>query len=243
MNILLVCGKFSVLSVPFINHFKQRLPQDNLTVFILNPLTGDKSIIHFLRHNKLSYLSKKGFQLLNMIVRSYLYNIFLMKPKYISESVKKWNIKCHLIDNINSKETVNLIKENETDILITYDCSQILKKEAMNAAKVASINIHSSLLPKYRGTAPIYWVLKNNEKETGVTVHFIDEGVDTGDIILQNRIEIIKGMSMVTLTNKLAQLGAESIFQAVQKVKDKAISPVRQDSKDATYYSNIRRVY
>ena len=243
MNILLICGKFSILAVPFIQEFKKKFPDDNLVVFVVTPFKEGNSLIHILKKNRFGYLARKGMQLVNMYVRSILCKMLPIAPRYVPESLYFYKAKHYFINDINAQDAIDLIKKQKTDLLITYDCGQILKKDAIMASSIASLNVHSSLLPKYRGTAPIYWVLKNKEKETGVTIHFIDEGIDTGDIILQNRIAINPGMSERTLTKAIAQLGAESIFTAIRLFKDGNIRRVKQDSTYATYYSNIKRVY
>lgn len=243
MDILLITGKFSTLSILFIKEFGKKLPEDKLIVFVLTPFKRGNSFMYILKKNRLSYLAKKGVQFVNMHLRSALSMIFTIEPRYISEVLEYYEIEHYFINDVNNQDVVNLIREKQTDLLITYDCGQILKKDAIRVSSIASLNVHSSLLPKYRGTAPIYWVIKNKEKETGVTIHFIDEGIDTGDIILQNKIAINPGMREKTLTKALAQLGAESIFAAIQLFKDNSIERIKQDLACATYYSNTERVY
>lgn len=214
-----------------------------MIVFVLTPFKKSNSFMNILKKNRLSYLVKKGVQFVSMYLRSAISMIFALEPRYTSEVIKHYEIEHYFINDVNNQDVVNLIREKQTDLLITYDCGQILKKDAIMASSIASLNVHSSLLPKYRGTAPIYWVLKNKEKETGITIHFIDEGIDTGDVILQNKIAINPGMREKTLTKALAQLGAESIFAGIQLFKGESIERIKQDSACATYYSNTERVY
>ncbi len=243
MNILLICGKYSTLSVPFVKEFKKRLPEDKLIVFILTPFKKGNSFMYILKKNRLSYLVKKGVQFVSMYLRSAIFSIFAIEPRYISEVLEHYEIEHYFMNDVNNQDVVNLIREKQIDLLITYDCGQILKKDAIMASSIASLNVHSSLLPKYRGTAPIYWVLKNKEKETGITIHFIDEGIDTGDVIFQRRIDIKNGMNENTLTKTLSQTGAEAIFTVVKLFRGSGIERIKQDSACATYYSNIERVY
>ena len=243
MNILLICGKYSTLSIQFVKEFKKRLPEDKLIVFILTPFKKGNSFMYILKKNRLSYLVKKGMQFVSMYLRSAISRIFAIEPRYVSEVLEDYEIEHYLINDVNNQDVVNLIREKQIDLLITYDCGQILKKNAIMASSIASLNVHSSLLPKYRGTAPIYWVLKNKEKETGVTIHFMEKGIDTGDVIFQKSINIDSGMNENTLTKTLAQIGAESIFAVVTLFKNGGIERVKQDMACASYYSNTGRVY
>ena len=243
MNILLICGKYSTLSIQFVKEFKKRLPEDKLIVFILTPFKKGNSFMYILKKNRLSYLVKKGMQFVSMYLRSAISRIFAIEPRYVSEVLEDYEIEHYLINDVNNQDVVNLIREKQIDLLITYDCGQILKKNAIMASSIASLNVHYSMLPKYRGTAPIYWVLKNKEKETGVTIHFMEKGIDTGDVIFQKSINIDSGMNENTLTKTLAQIGAESIFAVVTLFKNGGIERVKQDMACASYYSNTGRVY
>ena len=95
-----------------------------------------------------------------------------------------------LDEPINNPKSVNKIKTFQPDLLVSILGNQIFKSPILNLAPKGCINLHTALLPKYRGLMPSFWVMKNNEKYTGVSVFFVDEGIDSGPIIVQEKLEI-----------------------------------------------------
>ena len=114
--------------------------------------------------------------------------------------------------------------------------NELFKKELINIPYYGVINLHTSLLPKYRGLMPSFWVLKNNEKETGVSVFFVDEGIDSGPIIVQKKIRLgnLAQWKLIELTKFL---GIEAILEALELIRtDKAIVLENNDD-DSSYFS------
>ena len=114
MNILIICGKYSTLSIPFIKQFKNIYPDDKLIIFIVEALKskGIKPVISIFKNNRIPYLFKKGLQALEMLARSKIIERFIsVEPKYIHEHIKSENIEYYQILDINSKAAVDLIKK------------------------------------------------------------------------------------------------------------------------------------
>jgi methionyl-tRNA formyltransferase len=105
----------------------------------------------------------------------------------------------------------------------------MLPKEVWSLSKYGTINLHASLLPNYRGAAPINWAIINGETKTGVTTFLIDEKIDTGKIILQKEIEILNNDTAETLHNKIMEQGADLLLETIQLIKDKKIDAVEQE--------------
>lgn len=131
-----------------------------------------------------------------------------------------------LENNLNIVEPVDLKDSNFVDEithfnpdLIVVVAFRILPKEIFSIPKFGSFNLHASLLPKYRGAAPINWALINGETETGVTTFFLDEKVDTGNIIMQNKCEITETDNAGTLHDKLANIGARTVLSTVSLIE------------------------
>jgi methionyl-tRNA formyltransferase len=103
------------------------------------------------------------------------------------------------------------------------------------------MNVHASLLPKYRGAAPIAWAILNGEKETGITTMLMDEGMDTGDILLQAEIPIQEDETTETLQDRLASLGAHVLAETLEKMKKGEIRPAPQDPSKATYAPMLKK--
>lgn len=120
------------------------------------------------------------------------------------------------------------------DAIIVVGYGRIIPGWMLHLPPYGNINVHASLLPKYRGAAPIQWAIANGETVTGVTTMKIDEGLDTGDILLKRAIEIRLEDTAVTLAPRLAEVGAELLVETLQELKQGVVEPVPQDDSLAT---------
>lgn len=127
------------------------------------------------------------------------------------------------------------------DVIITCAYGQIVSKEILDIPKYGCINIHASLLPKYRGGAPIHYALINGEEETGVTLMYMDEGMDTGDMLVSERIKIEEDDNIETLSNKLSVLGSKMIVNYLEDIIKGNIKRIKQDSSKASFARIIKR--
>lgn len=136
---------------------------------------------------------------------------------------------------IKAPEAVEELKKFEADIFVVAAFGQILSKEILDMPKFGCVNIHASLLPKYRGAAPINWCIINGEKETGVTIQQMNEGIDTGDILAAKSMAIAPDETAESLFDKLSRLGAELIVETLPKLERGEITPVPQDETLASH--------
>ena len=127
------------------------------------------------------------------------------------------------------------------DVIITCAYGQIVSKEILDIPKYGCINIHASLLPKYRGGAPIHYALINGEEETGVTLMYMDEGMDTGDMLVSERIKIEDNDNIEILSDKLSVLGSKMIVNYLEDIINGKIVGVKQDNDKATFARIIKR--
>jgi len=137
----------------------------------------------------------------------------------------------------NSREFIQNARQLNVDLIVVAAFSRILKNALLEVPRVACINVHPSLLPRYRGPEPFYWVLANSEKKTGVTVHHMSEQIDAGDIILQRDFDIQPNDDVSALTERCSELGAVSLCDAVQALMTGTSQRVPQVSTDGSYYS------
>ena len=133
------------------------------------------------------------------------------------------------------------IENAKPDVIITCAYGQIVSKEILNIPKYGCINIHASLLPKYRGGAPIHYALLNGEEETGATLMYMDEGMDTGDMLVSKSIKIEDNDNIETLSAKLSELGAEMIVKYLDDIIAGKINRIKQDNSKATFARIIKR--
>ncbi|MCM1023649.1 MAG: methionyl-tRNA formyltransferase [Prevotella sp.] len=129
-----------------------------------------------------------------------------------------------------AETALKTITELAPDLIVTVAYGKILPKEILDAPKFYSINVHASLLPKYRGAGPIQWSVLNGEKVTGVTTMLMAEGIDTGDMLLSRSLEIGENETASELHDRLSALGAEVLLETVAAVKSGSITPVPQDN-------------
>ncbi len=135
--------------------------------------------------------------------------------------------------SIRTDEFADSILKLKPDVFVVVAFGHILPKNILALPKAGAINIHASLLPKYRGAAPIQWAIINKETETGVTTMFVDEGMDTGDILLSSKIKIAPDETSASLHNRLADLGANLLIRTLQALKAGTLNPLPQDHTKA----------
>ncbi len=139
-------------------------------------------------------------------------------------------------EKIKTEQGVAAIKKLSPDIIITAAFGQILSKEILDIPPLGCINVHASLLPKYRGAAPIQWAIINGEKKSGVTIMYMDEGLDTGDIISSASVIIDENMTGGELYEKLAEAGAGLLADTLVDIKNKTAPRSKQDESASSYY-------
>ena len=142
---------------------------------------------------------------------------------------------------IKSPDAVAELKKFPADLIVVVAFGQILSQEILDFPKFGSINVHASLLPKYRGAAPIEWCLINGEKITGVTTMQMDAGLDTGDMLLKSEVEIGEEMILPELREKLQEVGAEILIETLEKLQRGELKPVKQDDSLSNYASMIKK--
>lgn len=142
---------------------------------------------------------------------------------------------------IKTPEAVDKLREYEADVFVVAAFGQFLSEEILNMPKYGCINIHASLLPRYRGAGPIQRVILNGEKETGITIMQMDKGIDTGDMLLQSRIKIDEKETGDSLHDKLAAEGARLIVEALSKIEAGELTAVKQNDEDSCYAKMLQK--
>lgn len=142
---------------------------------------------------------------------------------------------------IKESKAVQTLRAYGADIFIVAAFGQLLPQEILDMPRFGCVNIHASLLPKYRGAAPIQWALINGEAQTGITIMQMDAGLDTGDILLQEAVPIAPKETGESLYEKLAKTGADLIVAALGQIAQGVITPKPQDDAKATYVGMIKK--
>ena len=140
---------------------------------------------------------------------------------------------------IREPECVKKLSEYHADVMVVIAFGQILSKELLKVPVYGCINIHASLLPKYRGAAPIQWAVINGDKETGITTMLMDEGMDTGDMLERRVIALEEKETGGSLFERLSLLGGELILSTLEKLENKTLQRTPQNHDEATYVKKI----
>lgn len=142
---------------------------------------------------------------------------------------------------IKEKDAVEELRKYPADIFVVAAFGQLLSEEILNMPRFGCINIHASLLPAYRGAAPIQWCVINGEEKTGVTIMQMAKGMDTGDILLQKEVVLDEKETGGSLFDRLMETGAELIVEALPKIEAGELTPVVQKGELATYAGKITK--
>lgn len=147
----------------------------------------------------------------------------------------------HQPDSINSAEGVALLKDIRPDLLVVAAYGQILSREVLGIPRLGGINVHASLLPKYRGAAPIAWAIYHGETKTGVTIIRMSAGLDAGDILAQEALDILPDETAGELEIRIAPLGAKLALETVDRLQHGPVAGVPQDASQVTKAPKLKK--
>lgn len=159
--------------------------------------------------------------------------------KKLSVELGLLTLQCKRISK--EKEIIQKIKDLKPDVLITCAFGQILSEEVLTIAPFGAINVHASLLPKYRGAAPINWAILNGETETGVSIMKTEIALDAGPVLLEGKCKIEENETSADLTKKLSFIGADLLICALEKIKNGDAKFIPQDNSKATKAPSLKK--
>ena len=163
-----------------------------------------------------------------------------LKASPVKEYAIKHNIPVYQPVKLSKEpEFIRNLEELRPDLIVTCAFGQILPKSVLDIPRLGTINVHGSLLPKYRGAAPIQWAVINGEAKTGITTMFTDIGVDTGDMLLQDEIEISDNMTAGELHDIMSLQGAKTLVRTLEELEKGNLVRTKQDESQATYAPKI----
>lgn len=159
----------------------------------------------------------------------------------VKEKALEYGIEVLQPQRVREKDFVQKLKQYEADAIVVVAFGQILPESILNLPKYGCINVHGSLLPKYRGAAPIQWAVMNGEKETGVTTMFMAKGLDSGDMLLKEAIEILPEDTYGTVHDKMSILGADLLEKTLSLLEQQKIIRTVQKEEESTYAPMITK--
>ena len=164
-----------------------------------------------------------------------------LMPTPVKETAMKAGIRVYQPDRVREPEFLDKLKALGPDLIVVAAFGQILPQALLDIPKIMPINIHGSLLPKYRGAAPIYWAMINGEKETGITIMKMDAGMDTGPMLLKGSIPIGSEETLGELFGRMSKLGAQLLSEALEKLHKGLLREEVQPEEGVTYAPPIKK--
>lgn len=242
MNIVILTND-NFFSFAVLRKLLERRKNDIALIVFSSALIGKKglfaSILWSLRNTGLRHTFFKlavygTFKAMTVISRL----IPLIPNRYSSYLwAKSNNIPYIRASNINDQQTVSRIKAANPDLIVSVSMNQIVKKHILAVPQQGCINVHCAPLPRYGGMSPYVWVLANNEDTFAVTIHYMDEGLDTGDIIVQEKVNILKQDSAFSLFFRSCLLASTLLIKVVGDIENNEVTSYPQDLTAKTYFS------
>lgn len=162
-------------------------------------------------------------------------------PSPVKKEAEKLSAPVYQPEDITEQSFIEKIRSYGADFFVVVGFGSILTKELLDIPKFCCLNVHASLLPKYRGAAPVKWAVANGEKATGVTIIRMNEEMDAGDIVLQKEVGIGPDETSAALDDRLAKLGADLLIDAIEAIKKGKAQFRKQDEKDVTFAPRLTK--
>ncbi len=167
----------------------------------------------------------------------------IMTPPDVKVCAQELGIPVYQPDSMKSKEALEIINKYNPDVIVVAAYGKILPQAVLDAPKYGCVNIHGSLLPKYRGASPIQQAVLNGDKITGITTMLMDAGLDTGDVLMTSKTEIGENETSGEIFDRLALLGGELILETLSALENGTAVPKKQDESLATHTAKIDKSY
>ncbi|MBE9536775.1 MAG: methionyl-tRNA formyltransferase [Proteobacteria bacterium] len=164
-----------------------------------------------------------------------------ISPPPVKEFALEKGLRLFQPQKVREREFIKVLENIAPDLIVVVAFGQILPADLLNIPKIGCVNVHASLLPAYRGAAPINWAIVNGEVETGITTMLMDEGLDTGDMLLVEKVAIGPEDDSELLYGRLAETGGPLLVRTLEGLKDGTVMAVRQDDAAATYAPIIKK--
>lgn len=183
----------------------------------------------------LNSLLKAGHTI-SLVVTPFYDNLVYKRLEYICN---KYNINFLRTKEVNSDKTIAILKDSNPQLCVISHFEKLIRKELLVIPPMGFINLHPSLLPYYRGMGPQHWPIINGETKTGVTVHYVDEGIDTGDIIIQEEIELLPTDYVYDLQKKWLKIYDYIVVQAIEKIMTNQVV-IKQSHLQGSYFGKLK---
>ncbi len=164
-----------------------------------------------------------------------------LQPSPVKAAALEYNLHVLQPEKIKTEEFTAQLEEMKPDLIVVVAFGQILSQRILDIPRLGCVNVHASLLPRYRGAAPIHWSIINGEKETGVTTMLMDAGLDTGDMLLKDAVEITDEMTTEELHDQLMAMGGKLLSDTIDGLVAGTIKPEKQDDSISNYAGMLNK--
>lgn len=201
--------------------------------------TLPEGLLYLLKRTGLRFVGRKALELFQSRATAIVFRLIGREPKVHSlrDMRRIYEVPVIGSTDVNNAETLSQIKAWQPDLIISNYLNQLIKAELIQLPTKGTINIHPALLPRNRGLFPYFWVLTAGDRETGVTIHWVDEKFDTGDLLMQEKIPVGLNDTIISLSYKSAAVGADMLVEAVKLISNGNPPQIPQNHDQASYHS------
>jgi methionyl-tRNA formyltransferase len=215
----------------FFDRVLDKLGQKTQAVYIVPPLYKNQTAVQAASR----YYQTFGLRaFLGLSLRAGMAKV---RRQSIASVCDKHGVASALVHDVNAQIFRQQLQEDGTDLLISVSCPQIFKKPLIELAPLGCLNIHGAILPHYRGVLPSFWMLANQEKNAGVSIYYVNEMIDAGELCGQRIFEILPGESLDHFLTRSKAIAAELLLEVLGKIEDGTITRSPLNLADGSYYS------
>ena len=179
----------------------------------------------------------KTFGLLDSLKLGTRIGLVTMRGQSIASVCKKYGVLYELVADVNSENFRKRLIDNGTELIVSVSCPQIFKEPLIEIPSMGILNIHGAILPHYRGVLPSFWMLANEEKNAGVSIYYVNEKIDAGELCGQRVFEILPGESLDNFLSRSKAIAADLLLEVLGKIEAGTITRSQLNLADGSYYS------
>jgi methionyl-tRNA formyltransferase len=215
----------------FFDHTLGEYGRETQAVYVVPPLYKNQTAMQA----ALRYYRTFGLMaFLGLAVRAGMAKV---RGQSIASVCKKHGVLCELVPDVNAETFRQRLRETGTDLLISVSCPQIFKKPLIELPSLGCLNIHGAILPHYRGVLPSFWMLANNEKNAGISIYYVNEKIDAGELCGQRIFGILPRESLDSVIIRSKAIAAELLLEILGKIEDGTVTRSPLNLADGSYYS------
>ena len=215
----------------FFDTVLERWGEETAAVYVVPPLYRGQNHLGAAKR----YFSTFGLRATIRLVERLV--LAKLRRQSIARACSRAGVACETATDVNSPEFLSTLRSLEPDVVVSVSCPQIFKRDLIETPKKACLNVHGALLPNYRGMMPSFWMLANGETEAGVSVHFVAEKIDAGEVCGQAAFEILPNDTLHTFLSRSKQVAATLLTDVLEQLDAGLLRPQKLDLSRGSYYS------